>query len=56
MSENEPKSERKPYVPPKLEQIELMPEETLSAGCKMIASGPTGGNCIIESCVSDIGS
>jgi hypothetical protein len=57
MSERERQRERKPYTPPELEEIELMPEETLSAGCKLAASGPSGGSgCILGSCVSDIGS
>lgn len=57
MSENESERKRKPYTPPEVEQIELMPEETLGSGCKMAASGPTpSGNCFIQTCVVEIGS
>ncbi len=56
MSENEPERTRKPYTPPQLEEVELEPEEALTAGCKLLASGPSGGNCIIENCVLELGS
>ena len=56
MKESKPKGKRKPYSPPLLEQVDLEPEETLSAGCKSFASGPSGSDCILDNCVSDYGS
>lgn len=37
--------ERRPYVKPEMRRVELKPEESLSAGCKMVGTGGPVSNC-----------
>ncbi len=53
MNQNEePKLKRKPYGKPEIRRVQLSPEESLSAGCKLPASGtaPAISPCTANSC------
>lgn len=48
---------RKPYTKPMVEGVYLLPDEAVLADCKAAgSSGPSGGTCGIDQCVSVLAS